>query len=159
MEKCEVGPRFHVLRLRPSRLLGTQRLPRLWRPLEGAALLWHLITVIFSLRVPRAPSSRVGVFLLCVLRALCVKKTFRFERTQANQEKLRRIPYLVAFFRPPFAFGTFPIRGSLAITSSHARSAASSKSGASAASNCHPVTFFPNNPSDLIFGNSRRKLL
>src|SRR5208282_453747 len=40
--------------------------------------------------------------------------------------------------------GTFPIRGSLARTSSQARCAASSKSGASEGRTCQPVTFFPN---------------
>ena len=40
--------------------------------------------------------------------------------------------------------GTLPIRGSREITSSQARSAASSKSGASAGSTCQPVTSFLN---------------
>src|SRR5271157_495037 len=40
--------------------------------------------------------------------------------------------------------GTLPIRGSMATMSSQARSAASSKSGASAGRTCQPVTSFPN---------------
>src|SRR5215471_15569531 len=40
--------------------------------------------------------------------------------------------------------GTLPIRGSLAKISSQARSAASSKSGASTGRTCQPVTFFAN---------------
>src|ERR1700690_4264783 len=40
--------------------------------------------------------------------------------------------------------GTFPIRGSPARTSAHARSAASSKSFASPLETCQPVPFFPN---------------
>src|SRR5208337_5564231 len=48
--------------------------------------------------------------------------------------------------------GTLPIRGSLATTSSHARSTASSKSGASAGRTCQPVTSFPSTCMDRIFG-------
>jgi len=40
--------------------------------------------------------------------------------------------------------GILPIRGSWARTSSQARSAAASKSGASAGRTCHPVTDFRN---------------
>jgi hypothetical protein len=40
--------------------------------------------------------------------------------------------------------GTLPIRGSPTRTSSQARSAAASKSGASAGRTCQPVTGFPN---------------
>jgi hypothetical protein len=40
--------------------------------------------------------------------------------------------------------GTLPMRESPATINSQARSAASSKSGASAGRTCQPVTFFPN---------------
>jgi hypothetical protein len=50
-------------------------------------------------------------------------------------------------FDPDFAVrapGILPIRGSPASTSSHARSAADSKSGASTGKTCQPVTLLPN---------------
>src|SRR6266536_1086086 len=59
-----------------------------------------------------------------------------------------RFENVAAFLAPaPLARrapGTFPILGSPARTSSQARRAACSKSGASAGSTCQPVTFFPN---------------
>ena len=54
--------------------------------------------------------------------------------------------------------GTLPIRGSLATMSSQARSAVTSKSGASAGRTCQPVTLFPSTRMDRMFGNSRRRL-
>jgi hypothetical protein len=54
---------------------------------------------------------------------------------------------LPAAFDPDFdvrAPGILPIRGSPASTSSHARSAADSKSGASTGKTCQPVTRLPN---------------
>src|SRR6202023_2654991 len=68
---------------------------------------------------------------------------------------------LPAAFDPDFdvrAPGILPIRGSPASTSSHARSAADSKSGASTGRTCQPVTCLPSTLMDRIFGNSRRKL-
>ena len=56
------------------------------------------------------------------------------------------------------ALGTLPIRGSPASTSSHARCADDSKSGASTGRTCQPVTGFPNTSIERMFGNSRRKL-
>jgi hypothetical protein len=38
LEKCEVGPRNRIPAARRPRILGTKRLPHLWRPLEGTAL-------------------------------------------------------------------------------------------------------------------------
>src|SRR5476649_2077481 len=50
------------------------------------------------------------------------------------------------------------MRGSLAMTNSHARSVASSKSGESAGRICQPVTSFPSTPIDRREGKSARKL-
>src|SRR5271169_223141 len=50
MEKCEMGPRFHAPRSRSSRLLGAERVSRLRRSLERAALFGR-VTVGF--RLPR----------------------------------------------------------------------------------------------------------
>src|ERR1022692_4793620 len=59
-----------------------------------------------------------------------------------------RLGDFAAFWAPDPAArrapGTLPIRGSPAAISSQARSAASSKSGASAGRTCQPVTFLPN---------------
>jgi hypothetical protein len=62
-------------------------------------------------------------------------------------EVLIRFGDLPAAFDPDFevrAPGILPIRGSSASTSSHARSAADSKSGASTGNTCQPVTRLSN---------------
>ena len=53
-------------------------------------------------------------------------------------------------------FGSLPMRGSPAITSSQACMAASSKSGASAGSTCQPVTSLPRTSIERMLGKSRR---
>ena len=51
--------------------------------------------------------------------------------------------------------GILPMRGSPPITSSQARMAASSKSGAFAGSTCQPVTSLPSTSIERMFGKSR----
>src|ERR1041385_3990704 len=74
----------------------------------------------------------------------------------SNHLLLLGLDFLITFTRRDT--GTLPILGSPAITNSHARSADSSKSGASAGKTCQPVTFFPNTRIDLMLGKSRPKL-
>ncbi len=55
-------------------------------------------------------------------------------------------------------FGSLPMRGSPAATSSQARMAAVSKSGELIGSSCQPVTAVPKTDMERMFGNSRRRL-
>ena len=105
-------------------------------------------------RMPRCVPSALRGRGRTVPRCSGRLSVFKFGRSE-YQDARRLLGRRITFF---FAFGTLPMRGSPAAINSHARKAASSKSGASAGRTCQPVTSLPSTPIERIFGNSPRRL-